>query len=197
MTDLPIERIARVIKHSGYDITVTDEYRFKISGPDYDKDEYPADTLSAAKRKIDDHIKTLHKQQQIRKRLNLKLRNRAGVLVTMRGFHAKNGNMLSTPDVPRYTDVYPDVPWIVEALAKRAELNTAMNKIDGESRPFGLKSNQYGHRDADAYERELNKWLDELKVKTAAAIKRVQDAIPARGNLAADTRITNPNQQGI
>jgi hypothetical protein len=98
------------IEYNGHTITVTDDYRFAISGPTIEKDGHDRysliyDSMSKAKERIDERVKQAERQN--REKLSIPMLAANGNPVTITGIHAGHYGLLGIGFKGSYDTLYP------------------------------------------------------------------------------------------
>lgn len=157
-----------VAVHNGHNIELTDTYYFIVSGPDFDNDAYEYQrtfpSLIEAKEKIDARVKTAAKQKRMA--ISLPVLDESGDKVTIRGIHTGTSDLLGLPEG---SDAYPDVPWLQDALKRRARYRAASEALNKTIQIHRIRRGRgYGRISADRYD-DL---IEALKKDHAEALKK-------------------------
>lgn len=170
--------IQRTVEYSGYQITVGDDYRFTVTGPEWNSERHqPFNSLYEAKQAIDDHLDRLQKQRKAEAKVNVAARDQRGTPVTVRGLHGTTGAALTTPVRHDLNTLYPDVPWIAELLVERAKLVARQEEIEKAVEPYASRAKRsYGRIAAASYGPTLDTFLKELDDKRKKALANAPKA---------------------
>ncbi len=125
-------------------------WKFKIEGPMImDGGDAWADSFEQAKSKIDAKAAAMRKQKAIK--LALPCLDDTGKKVIATGVHAGNGYVLGVGDGDH---LYPDIPWVQEALTKLLRLRKESSDLVSLLHPFRIKIKRtYGRMDPAQYDR--------------------------------------------
>jgi len=161
-----------VIDHQGHKIRLTDDFRFIVSaGPMFkDASEYQRtfDSLVRAKDEIDKRTKAAMKQKKTGETLKLPVLDSKGVDASVHGIHSGTGRLLGIGDA---TSCYPAVPWVKEALDRRAKLVKERDEINERLRLVRIDSRRgYGRIDPDKYDG----MIENLKKEHAASLAKAR-----------------------
>jgi hypothetical protein len=174
--------------YSGHTITLTPNWDFAVSGPEFDKDESKYSiqfkSLDAAKAEIEKRTSETKKLQAKNVSFELKILNEKGEPKTATRINRQNSELTGTLDTSHF---YPNVDWIKEAILRQVKLNQEIHTIDQALRPFRMsKSVGYGRMDAEVYAlkvQSITKNFNELVEKAKSQNKL--EAVPpseARAN---------------
>jgi hypothetical protein len=175
----------RVVTYRGFNIHVTDEYRFIVSGKDWpEKGQDKFQSLDSARAAIDDLLATIAKREKIAGTLRIPCLTSEGKRVVVKGFHQNTGEALTVADGPYRYNLFPDEEWIWKLLDERLELLTRVTAIDSKLQPFRVSGQvTYGRTDLARYDEKLETFVNLLRhaAKGAKALIPDNDKPPLTG----------------
>lgn len=140
-------------RHYGdHTITLLHNWQFQVRGPLFSESKF-ADTygsMAEAKVAIDSRVEADRKEKKAAVTLAVPVLTDEGVLVTVRGVHSVQGKLLGMGES---CSVYPDVPFLREALVAHLRLRAELETVAKTLRPFSVAvSRQYGRIRPENYE---------------------------------------------
>jgi len=128
--DAPVDEqvIRRHLPYRGHGITITNNFRFQVTGPEFEyKRETPVLTVEEAKKMIDKAVELKAKAKALK--FSKIVLNDAGDLITVLGFNRTDGDLKVAGEANTGRYVYPNVPWIAAALKNLANHRQEMDEI--------------------------------------------------------------------
>lgn len=182
----------------GHRVTLTEQFGFVITGPYF---ELPKVVASAflAKAVIDQECAKVERAKGEARKVHLTALTHEGERFTIRGIHRALGSLLGLPkdlfhywrpgDYRQEKLIYPDVPWIGQALTMKHALMKRVWEVDEATQPFGLSIDRThtaqgwanegytsrGHIDLRNYSRVCDNLENELEEKRAAAEEKADE----------------------
>lgn len=157
-------------------------WEFTVTGPEFDNQEYciAFDSYKAARVEIDKRVSDTTRLKARNIKLNLILLDEKGETVNVTRINRRTGEIDCDT---RY--LYPNVPWVREAL-RRWELGRAeARQIEDSVRSLRIeRSRSYSHIDTDHYERYIEDLHKSVAEKTKLATER---EIPKEVETEAET----------
>jgi hypothetical protein len=150
-------------EHNGHTITLTEDWRFAISGPLVDDSMHRRvySVFSEAEAAIDDRVKQNERQQRVKLSIQVWLDN--GQRATITGVH---GGHLKALGVDNASTVYPAHPYLSELLLERKKLRERVRQIDAILGKYEVRtSSGHGIRDYDEAVTSLQKRIAEASSK--------------------------------
>jgi len=180
MSDL--NTLSNVKEFGGHTIELNPEWFFVVNGPEFDGLEMRKHmflSLADAKEAIAKTIREKEKLEAAKIRLYLEVVDEHGALHVVERINRRNGIMAGLEDAPsfgRSAKVYPDVPWLREAVKRlaalnneRSELMKRLNDLDIDVNSRGLYGS--GRMDADDVIRYTKRLQDDYDKKKQKAIE--------------------------
>lgn len=171
-----------VSEHEGHKISLDGRYKFVVSGPHFEgANDYQRafDTYEKAVEVIDDRIRRAAKVKATNLDLEVLKHDGSGV-VKIKGIHGRLGTLLFTDGAyskaagESYSGVhhvYPNVPWIAEALKEQADLERRGAAIRKMVEKFSISVSYARHSIRSAA--DIDSYVDDLKEEYA---KKTADA---------------------
>jgi hypothetical protein len=165
-------KVLKTQVYEGYTLQMLDDWTIRVpqikddDAPDYDPPNV-FKSVAEAKEAVLDDIKV--KAAHARRVLNIVLLNDEDELVTVKGVHARNLKLLADRPTNRHDDLYPNVPWIAEAIRETMRLQAEAERYRQAVEPFKIKS-------PDGYDREEkqkphHQLVDEFEARVATRTK--------------------------
>lgn len=158
-----------VYDHGGYQITLTNTYKFKVSGAieddnKSDREGFEYSSLQLAKEAIEKHQKLIDAQKRKDNKLDLSIINQNGVPGKITKIHAGTSDVIvksldgKSLETSRYDTYYPNVGWVPELVAEMAEAFAKAAALKNALRKFELKSSYgYGRMTDESYSRAIDR----------------------------------------
>lgn len=138
--------------YGDHTITLLHNWQFQVRGPLFSEGKF-GDTfgsMAEAKLEIDSRVEADGKAKKAAVTMAVPVLTDEGALVTVRGVHSVQGKLLG---VGGSHSVYPDVPFLREALVTHLRLKAELETVTKTLRPFSVDvSRQYGRIRPENYE---------------------------------------------
>jgi hypothetical protein len=153
----------------GHTITLADDWRFTVTGPEFDKSRYDITfhSIADAKKEIESRVTDAAKVEAQNIRLDLHVYDDNGALLQVDRINRRTGNLNTVAG----RECYPDVPWIGQALLRAKQARKAILEIEKAIEPFEIRvSRSYGKIEPEAYPNRVREFEAEHKRKREAAL---------------------------
>lgn len=154
----------------GHEVALTNDWRFEVTGPLVNGETFMSfmEAEGAIKRAED----AAAMQKKAEATIAILAYDDKGVPVVIRGIHSGHGDLLGVPKDCR--SVYPQFPFLKEALVRRRTLLEELEKLNQIISPFNVGVRQsYGHIKAADYAKAVEKFQAEFdRVKARAAARQ-------------------------
>ncbi len=152
----------------GHEITLQPNWTFSVIGPEFEETNkryaIQFKSLEDARAEIDKRISDTQKLRLKNIKLDLKLLSDRGEIVEVTKIDRREGNISAG------SDLYPNVPWVSEALKRLNVLRNETNTIEDSLRKIKISHRRgYGRIDADDYPRKVEELILEAKTQTDKA----------------------------
>ena len=167
--------------YQGYEIELTDDMRFMVSGPDWGRDYQRFDSFREAKEGVDRFLKGRMAKAKAEKSLSIPalqvgfIKGKYEVQkITIKGIHVREKNLLCRePGIEVDSNVWPDVPWLRQMLEARAIAENNTRAINEKLRPYSVKAKSaefgYGNLDGETYPKAIGQLEKSFADKRQAA----------------------------
>ncbi len=147
-------------KYKGYDITLTEAFKFAV---DLEGKKRDYDSMGQARDAIDRYEKD--KDRVGRKKLSIPLVTNSLETTTLTGVHASNGNLLTTPKVESYysSKLYVDTPSVRAAIEEIIRLEERRRDIEDDLLRFHVRCGADGT--VDGIEKQCKEMLKLAETK--------------------------------
>lgn len=147
-------------------IELAEDMRFRVTGPLLKDAQLFTDTFAEAKRAVDVRYASHRKAKQVK--LSLACVNQFGERGIVTSIHAGHGRVIGMDA----DTLYPDVPWLVEAVKEMRDLNTRAIALSKRLNVYGMKaSRSWGRVNPERYETLVEEFVEEHGHKLAQAQK--------------------------
>lgn len=161
-------------KYQDHDIEPDDNWRFKVSGPLFAKQE-TFDSMAQAKSAINARREADAKQKKAAITMAIVCLDDKGEIVTVKGIHAGQSQLLGVGDA---RSVYPNVPFLKDALVRRTRLQAELVTLNNLLGPYAVHvSRGYGRIRPDEYERYVSVFERDFSTAKTKAEQRESDKV--------------------
>lgn len=161
-------------------VTLTDRWTFRVTGPLFSE---PLDlrSLGDAEEAIRGAERGAALQKKAEALVSVSVLDEQGRPCVVRGVHSGHGSLTGAPKDANF--VYPQVPFVREALQKAAGLRGELNQLGELVRPFAVRTKRaYGRIRPEEYEKVVADFQREFERKEQAAKGRQEQRVRA-GNV--------------
>lgn len=163
-------------KFMNHEITLRDDFRFEIIGPEFDPDPRRThdrlfDSFIAAKAEIESRIESSAKAGLKQVVMSSQLLNQKGSLVTVTGINRSTGRISNFGELE--SKAYPNVTWVREALIRQAVIQAELQLLADRLHKVTISTSRksYGRIEATEYKSKI----EQLQREISEAVKLAQE----------------------